>query len=734
MNPEPDPAPAATPRPEEGSRAGAATARARFAARPVWGTVIALALALAAFMHMLAWGESPLVRALWMASMLAAVLAHARRPRLGRLPAGALVGLLLVLLGAAWLRFDRLGEIPDDYHGDIASQGMEARTFLDGLERRIFRTSWSDIPAFEYWQLAQTMRLSGDDLTGTASNAAIHGVLSILGVFLLARELYDRRTGLLAAALLAISYTHIHFSRLFTTATPLSLMTFTFFFLARGLRRGYALDFVLSGIFLGLGSQTYYPARMMPVILIVLLPWILFWHPELRRRVGVAFLGMAFGFFAAFGPFLAFALQNLQAVVGRGQTVMVWSPTSTAHLAAVYGVDSLAEVLWHSTLRCLGTFTHVGDTSTHFELRAAMVDPVTALFLLVGVLLAVARIREPRSMLLLVWLFGTLLLGGVLALDPPFWPHLVVLLIPAAILAAVPMAKLLAVADRWGPRRGILAAAAMAVLIAAVGWRNWQLYLDHVRHNAAPAARIGRLVAAADPSYDVHIVRDPWSVEVREIAFMAKGRLVKDVLAETVIEPHGPPPIPALYIVTPNHADALDALVSRHPSAVVTPHYTREGGLMLTSVRVDGPARPRWPLRATASWRASSFREEPADVAARAIDRNPGTRWDSGQPQAGGEWYQVELPSVVTVTDLRLDTMGSANDFPRGLVVSLSMDGLVYATLPPVERTAPRLHVRVDPPAQARFVRLEQTGQDAAAWWSIHELELWTAESEGPVG
>ena len=708
-----------------------AAPRARWGLRAVWGTAIALGLALGAFAHMLVWGESTVVRGLWLASMLAAIAAHARRPRFERTPAGAVILLLLVLLGAAWLRFHRLGEIPDDFHGDIASQGMEARRYLDGLEHRIFRTAWSDIPAFEFWQLAQTMRLAGDNLYGLAFNTALHGMLSILGIYLLGRELYDRRTGLLAAALLAASYTHVHFSRLFTTATPLSMMTFTFFFLARGLNRGRPLDFVLSGIFLGLGSQTYYPARMMPVILLVLFPWILLWQRELRRRAGAALLGMALGFFTAFGPFLAFGLENLEAVVGRGATVMIGSnPTTTAHLAAAYGVDSLAELLWQSTLRCLGTFTHIGDTSTHFGLSTAIVDPVTAVFLLAGVLFAVVHFREPRSILLLVWLFGTLLLGGVLALDPPFWPHLIVLLIPAAILAGVPMAKLLAVADRWGPRGTLAATVAAALALGALGWRNWRLYLDHVQDNAAPCARIGRVVAATDPSHDIQLVRDPWSVDVREIAFMARGRLAKDVAAEELLRASGPGPVPALYIVTPNHAGVVEALTARHPGSTVTPHAWRGGGLLFTSVRVDGPARPRTRLEAGASLKATSFLDGAPEVAARAIDGHPGTRWESGRPQAGGEWYQVELPSAVTLTDLRLDTLGSANDYPRGLVVSLSLDGRAFTSLPPVGTTSARLDVRIDPPVEARFVRLEQTGSHESAWWSIHELELWRLEPE----
>lgn len=68
--------------------------------------------------------------------------------------------------------------------------------------------------------------------------AAIFGVLGVLAVYFLAKEMFDERTGLIASALLAISPWHTHFSR---WALQHSLLVFLFvvglFFLYLGVRK-----------------------------------------------------------------------------------------------------------------------------------------------------------------------------------------------------------------------------------------------------------------------------------------------------------------------------------------------------------------------------------------------------------------------------------------------------------------------------------------------------------------
>ncbi len=547
---------------------------------------VASLMAATAFLVMLTAGESGLVRWLWAGGMVLLIVSQLHLSRLD-VQWRPLLPLLAILAIASFLRFYRLGQVPDFFHGDIASWGLEARAFLEGRSSALFTTGWSDWPALTYWTTAQTMRVFGDTMVGLSANAALAGVLSILGVYLLAQELFDRRVGLLAAALLTISYTHIHFSRIAGSVSPLAFSTFTFFFLARGLRRGGTASFMLAGICLGLGLQDYGPARMMLVVLAAVLPWLYLWQRDVWRP-SVGGLGwMALGFFVAFGPMLAFALKSPEQMMGRGNVVTLLNPNVVEHLKNKYQVSSMQAVVAENIKRSLLMFSVYGNSSTHFSLPRPIVDPFTAALLVMGAGIALRRLKEARSMLLLAWLFGTMILGSVILNDPPFWPHLTVLLPAVAILAAMTLDRLWQAANgALGDLGDRLATILIAGALIYVGLQNVLLYYDHVRHNATPIVSVARFIDRTDPWIELVLVTDPFSLREREIEFMAKGHFVREVGEEALVDSNLILPDSAIYIVTPNHQRALDALRARFPNASVESVLGDHGELHFYTVRV----------------------------------------------------------------------------------------------------------------------------------------------------
>lgn len=111
--------------------------------------------------------------------------------------------------------------------------------------------------------------------------SGIFGVLTVLGVFFLARELFRKYKifpnsatiiALLSAFFLATSFWHTNFSRIGFRAIMLPLLTtFSFYFLFKGFRRGKILDFVWAGIFMGLGFHTYIAFRIVPFVVLAIL-------------------------------------------------------------------------------------------------------------------------------------------------------------------------------------------------------------------------------------------------------------------------------------------------------------------------------------------------------------------------------------------------------------------------------------------------------------------------------
>ncbi len=126
-----------------------------------------------------------------------------------------------------------------------------------------------------------------------------------------------------------------------------------------------------------------------------------------------------------------------------------------------------------------------------------------------------------------------------------------------------------------------------------------------------------------------------------------------------------------------------------------------------------------------------------ADAAA-VLDGQPATRWTTAGPQRPGAWLRVELAEPARVAGLVLELGPFRTDYPRGLVVESSADGLGWdpvradlLLLGPLRWTGTHLlRDGVDRvllrfvPRRTRALRLTLTGQDPVFDWSVAELRL----------
>ena len=167
--------------------------------------------------------------------------------------------------------------------------------------------------------------------------------------------------------------------------------------------------------------------------------------------------------------------------------------------------------------------------------------------------------------------------------------------------------------------------------------------------------------------------------------------------------------------------------------------FTRQavGGLTLFA-HAPVPGLPGTPLpRAALALTASRHPE----VAPRALDGDPGTRWATGAPQAPGDWVRIDLAAPRVVRAVRLWT-ANPTDAPRGLALEGSADGVTWQPIAAELRTDGRLRwggiallrdgvegVRLDfAPAPLRALRLVLTRGDPVFDWSIHELTVYAAD------
>ena len=159
----------------------------------------------------------------------------------------------------------------------------------------------------------------------------------------------------------------------------------------------------------------------------------------------------------------------------------------------------------------------------------------------------------------------------------------------------------------------------------------------------------------------------------------------------------------------------------RHPAVLkALEPYTRDPALAAEAKAAIAKVKKamKQPARLTASHNPAKARN--------AMDGNPGTRWDTGAPQRGGEWFMIELPVEQEISGLVLDTRGSRGDYPRGYEVYVSRDGKNWGK--PVATghgTKPVTEIKFKP-TFGRFIKIVQTGRTSGLYWSIHEMKLMT--------
>jgi 4-amino-4-deoxy-L-arabinose transferase-like glycosyltransferase len=181
----------------------------------------------------------------------------------------------IILLAGIFLRFWKLNQIPPGVHYDEAYNGINA---LQALETHDFKVFYPDNTGREGLHInteAIFISIFGNTSFGLRFANALWGSLTLIGFFLLLRQLrFSRFSILLGTFMLSFSFWHLVFSRTAYRAIMVPfVLVWMFYFLTKGInsagKKRYA-NFILSGLFLGIGFNTYIAFRIAPLIFILM--------------------------------------------------------------------------------------------------------------------------------------------------------------------------------------------------------------------------------------------------------------------------------------------------------------------------------------------------------------------------------------------------------------------------------------------------------------------------------
>src|SRR5579883_2745372 len=317
----------------------------------------------------------------------------------------AALGVLLVA-GAA-LRLIWLDSLPFGLWFDAAYSGLQVeRVLSDPAFRPVYVGGLAQEPSL-YWYLAVPFfRLFGATPLAIRLPGALASIAAIPAMYLAARELFGRKTGLVAAALTTTLAWNLTFARFAANVTgSVTLDVLGLFFLVRALRKGSWTAAALAGLSLGFGLHMYYTTRLM--ILLSGFAVLAFWLQSPRKHwpnVWRAVLAAAFAGLIAGSPIAEFAIQHPDEFNSRLQQASVLNEVREQHSYAPLLESAKAHLLM---------FNLAGDRNARHNLPG---EPelnflLGGLFVL-GLGIALARARRPEYLLLPVWAL-VMLVGGV---------------------------------------------------------------------------------------------------------------------------------------------------------------------------------------------------------------------------------------------------------------------------------------------------------------------------------
>jgi hypothetical protein len=501
----------------------------------------------------------------------------------------AVAGLTIVALLARGIQ---IGSIPFSVHGDEGEMGLIARSVLKGTLNDPFTTAFLDHATLWFFLQSIAIRVFGNTIGGLRMLSAIIGAATIPFCYLFARDSFGRRVALMSTILLVGYHFHLHFSRiaLNNIVDPLlALIAFTAFL--RGWRNGSLLAFAVAGTAAGLAQHFYMGGRLIVVIIgILLLHQAVFDRPMLRARWHGLLL-MSLATLAAFGPLLRFFLEHPNAYMSRIEVAGLFQTGRAAELFAQGW--SMPRLLLDQANRSFGAYLYTTDTGLFYAPDTPLLDSIHGTLFLCGIGIAIVGIIRLNRFLLLAWIAGAAIFGGMMLIDPPQSPRYVIaapaicILIACGLNLAALLLRKLALPPRVAD--ATLGMVSIALAISSLSWYFW-VYTPQLRYGGTrDLTTIAYYMHNLAPDRYVFFLGAPYSYSNHgAITFLAEGHPDMDIIEPLTAPDQVPAPPPGMhpvFIALSARSSEIDIVQARYPGGNLT-NYVDPLGILTPFVTI----------------------------------------------------------------------------------------------------------------------------------------------------
>lgn len=295
--------------------------------------------------------------------------------------------LILILAFGFFLKIYNIENTPPGVYPDEAVNGIDAMTANDTGNYQWFYPANNGREGLFMNLIALCFKLWGISVLTLKLPSIIFGTLTILGTYLLTKELFNKdRLALISSFLVASGFWAINFSRISFRANMLpTVLVFSFYFLYRGIKYKKYRDFIFGGLVFGLGLHTYIAYRISPAILVVMLATFLFTREKFIKNYWKHLAVFSVFTLLAMAPMFYTFYTHPEYVESRSGSISILSPeVNQGHLVMTF---------LRSFSLSLVKYNFWGDQNwRHNYPPYPLLDPITGIAFAFGLVYSIIRL------------------------------------------------------------------------------------------------------------------------------------------------------------------------------------------------------------------------------------------------------------------------------------------------------------------------------------------------------
>lgn len=342
----------------------------------------------------------------------------------------------------------KLDHIPSGFHVDEVALSNFSLKLLSGQLTTLMGVGEHNHPIVSFLPQTLSLELLGRTVFAARLPSAIISALAIPIYYLLVKYLFNTKAALISSVLFLSSHLWIAMSRLALNNSQIVFFELTtFFFLFLALNKSKLFYFFLTGIGCGLMFYLYAGYRIVPLIVAIIFIYDTFIKNRKNIHLIDFLLKIVFiilGFLIISFPQINYFYQHPYAFTSRENDIYILgnSAEATQWRQSNYPNENNFQILSTQIFKTFMISSDAHDTSGQYGYPKKVLDPISLVLVLFGLIFCIYRIKESKYLFLILWFFITLLFGNILAIDPFFLPRATGVLPVVFIFSGLFLAKI----------------------------------------------------------------------------------------------------------------------------------------------------------------------------------------------------------------------------------------------------------------------------------------------------